>query len=253
MMVVAVTGGTGAMGRTVREVVADRTGFEVGMVISRESPGALEADAEVISPAELSTALDNDIDAVIDFSAPTVAVKATEAARAAGVPIVIGTTGLDDDQHATIEEAAAEIPVLYAPNFSRGIHVLIQALETTIDLLPTYDIEITETHHHRKQDAPSGTAMRLLETIEEGREASTIVHGRSGNAPRSSDEIGVHARRAGSITGEHEILLAGGDEEIRLIHRAESRRVFAHGAIDAAEWLTGKSPGWYQFGDVVEA
>jgi 4-hydroxy-tetrahydrodipicolinate reductase len=165
---------------------------------------------------------------------------------------VVGTTGFDDEQWAAIEAAAETVPVLVAANFSRGVQALRIAAEAAVETLPGYDVELTETHHSGKRDAPSGTANTLLDAIDETPGASERVHGRHGEQPREPGEIGVHARRAGGIRGEHEVLLAGNDEVLTLGHRAESRRVFAAGALDAAVWLAGQRPGMYDFADALE-
>ncbi|NHN62162.1 4-hydroxy-tetrahydrodipicolinate reductase, partial [Haloarcula sp. JP-Z28] len=112
--------------------------------------------------------------------------------------------------------------------------------------------ELMETHHNRKVDAPSGTASSILDVIQEERDVEP-VYGREGHAPREDDEIGVFARRAGDVRGEHELVLAGNDEVLSLSHRAEDRGVFSAGALDAAAWLVGRGAGWYEFGDVVDA
>jgi 4-hydroxy-tetrahydrodipicolinate reductase len=173
-------------------------------------------------------------------------------AAAEAVPAVVGTTGFDETQRQSLEAAAENVPVLIASNFSRGIQALRQAVRTAVDALPEYDIEVTETHHNRKRDAPSGTAKTLLDAIDDIRGDSPRVHGRNGEQPREVGEIGVHARRAGGIHGEHEVMLADNDEVLTLTHRAESRRVFAAGALDAAVWLAGQRPGIYSFRDALE-
>lgn len=253
MTTVAVTGATGAMGQAVLEAAHARSGVRPALAITRQSPESVDRDVRVTQPVDLPDAFGDDVDVLVDFTVPDASVQMVSAASDAGVAAVIGTTGFDESQLAELERAAEDIPVLHAPNFSRGIQALISALEATLARVPEYDIELTETHHNRKRDAPSGTANRLLETIEAVRTDATRVHGRSGEHARTENEIGVHARRAGTITGEHEILLAGNDEEVRLVHRAESRGVFAAGALDAATFLDGKPSGWYRFADVIEA
>jgi 4-hydroxy-tetrahydrodipicolinate reductase len=142
--------------------------------------------------------------------------------------------------------------VLKASNFARGVQALLQAVEAGVEALPEYDVELIETHHAGKRDAPSGTAKTLLAAVDEAREEELDrTHGREGEHRRTDSEVGVHVRRAGTVRGEHEVLLAGNDEMLTLSHRAESRRVFAAGAVDAAEWLAGREPGWYDFGDVL--
>lgn len=248
---IAITGATGAMGRAVRERAAERADVTTTLLISR-SPISTD-DIPRVDPAQFSDGLaDATVDVIVDFTVPSATMDALAAAVDNSVPMVVGTTGFSPSQQESLEAAAQSIPLLVAPNFSRGIQALIAGLEATIERLPGYDIELTETHHNRKRDAPSGTALRLLSVIEEARPASSRIHGRSGDAPRSSDEIGVHARRAGTIAGVHEVMAANNDEVIQLTHRAESRAVFANGALDAAAWLDGKSPGWYRFAEVVE-
>ena len=142
--------------------------------------------------------------------------------------------------------------MLKASNFARGVQALLTLVEAGVEALPGYDVELTETHHGGKRDAPSGTARTILSAVDEAREAELDrTHGREGEHRRADSEAGVHVRRAGNVRGEHELLLAGNDEVLTLSHRAESRRVFAAGAVDAAEWLAGREPGWYEFDDVL--
>lgn len=209
---------------------------------------------EIEPASEFSRLLEaREPDAVIDFTLPDPSVGFVRECAEAGVPVVVGTTGFSEDQFAALREASERTPVLQAANFSIGIQGLLTTVWEAVTALPEYDIEVTETHHNGKQDAPSGTADRILDTIDDARDddGSRRVHGREGNTPREHGEIGVHARRAGNITGEHEVLFAGNHEELRLTHRAGSRGVFAAGAIDAAEWLAGRSPGWYDFSETL--
>ncbi len=249
---IAVTGATGRMGREVIDAARER-GDEVVLAVSHSARG--EFDGVEIEPAgEFEALLDSrDLDAVVDFTVPGVSVEYVEACAAAGVPAVVGTTGFSDAERAALRDASSEVPVLKGANFARGVQGLLGVVREAVEALPGYDIEITETHHNGKRDAPSGTANSVLDVIEETRADSDSprVHGREGESPRQEGEIGVHARRAGDVTGEHEVLLAGNHEELRFTHRAESRGVFAAGALDAAEWLAGRSPGWYDFSDTL--
>jgi 4-hydroxy-tetrahydrodipicolinate reductase len=267
-MRVAVTGASGRMGREVLSVAREREGWEV-WAVSRSSRG--EFDGVGIEPAsEFGALLEaREPDAVVDFTVPGASVEYVEACAEAGVPAVVGTTGFDEDERAALRDASTRVPVLKAANFARGVQALLDVVRAAVAAMPGYDIEVTETHHNGKRDAPSGTANTLLDAIEETRDeseaqrasqssgqgprddASRRVHGREGEAPRTEGEIGVHARRAGDITGEHEVLLADNHEELRLTHRAESRGVFAAGALDAADWLAGRAPGWYDFSAVL--
>jgi 4-hydroxy-tetrahydrodipicolinate reductase len=249
---IVVTGATGRMGRTVIETANER-GDEVVAAVHHGDGGESVCGLEIEPAADLDAILrDRDPDALIDFTGPKSTFTYVSACAAAGTPVVIGTTGFDDEGLDALREHGDEVPVLRAANFSRGVQTLRNALSEAVRGLPGYDVEITETHHNAKRDAPSGTALTLVEDVEAVREdAGKRVHGREGDAPRDPGEIGVHARRAGNVTGEHEVLLAGNHEEVRLTHRVEDRAVFAAGALDAAAWLVGRDPGWYDFSDVV--
>ncbi|SEW22485.1 4-hydroxy-tetrahydrodipicolinate reductase [Natrinema salifodinae] len=247
-----VTGATGRMGWEVLAAATDRADCEVVFAVNREPDGETVADVEIEPAAEFDAlVVDREPSAVIDFTGPESAVDYVEACADADVPFVTGTTGFDDDQRGALEAASEEIPVLHAPNFARGVQALVNVVGEAVQNLPGYDVELVETHHNAKRDAPSGTANRLLEEIEANGDFGERTHGREGEAPREESEIGVHALRAGDITGEHEIVLAGNHEEVRLTHRAEDRGVFAAGAVDAATWIAGQKAGWYDFADVI--
>jgi len=252
-MNVAVTGARGRMGGTVVEVATDREDVTVAWGVDADPGGGQAHGVRVYGPSELPDLLDEyRPNVLVDFTLPDAAVETVRAAAEAAVPVVIGTTGFSEAQMAELREASEAVPLLKATNFARGVQALLRAVESAVADLPGYDVEVTETHHNRKVDAPSGTANTIVETIEGVRGPAEHVHGREGDAPRQAGEIGVHARRAGDIRGEHEVLLAGNDEVVKLRHRAESRRVWAEGALDAAVWLAGKPAGWYDFSDVLE-
>ncbi|MFB6189460.1 MAG: 4-hydroxy-tetrahydrodipicolinate reductase [Halapricum sp.] len=253
MIRVGVTGAAGRMGEAVIETADEREDVEVVFGVD-----AAEADevlgVPVSAPGEFADLLDtHEPDAVIDFTVPEAAIDFATACAEAGVPLVTGTTGHDDLQFETVAAASEQTPVLKATNFARGIQALLRTVSAAVEALPGYDIEVTETHHNGKRDAPSGTANTILEEIREAREDDfEEVYGREGIQPREDGEVGVHVRRAGDIRGEHEIMLAGNDEVVTLTHRAEDRAVFAAGALDAAVWLTEQEPGWYDFADVID-
>jgi len=251
---VAVTGAGGRMGCEVLAAAADREGVAVAFAVNR-SPvdpvaGVAVADADDIGDLLAS----EDPDILVDFTGPGSAVAYAEACADAGVALVTGTTGFADAQLDALRAASDAVPVLKASNFARGVAALRRAVREAAAALPGYDVELTETHHNAKRDAPSGTAKSILDDVEGAREdLDERVHGREGDAPRSPGEVGVHARRAGDVTGEHEVLLAGNRETLELTHRAGDRGVFAEGALDAAAWLADRDPDWYGFGDVLDA
>jgi 4-hydroxy-tetrahydrodipicolinate reductase len=249
-MRVGVTGANGRMGREVRAEVRER-GHSVAFAATRDPASA---DSDVDSEAEFRALLgERDPDVVVDFTAPAATLRYADACADAGVPLVTGTTGFDAGERETLRAAGESAPVLLGANFSRGVQALVAAVENAVGSLPEYDVEVTETHHNGKRDAPSGTADLLLDRIEDARGGGERVHGREGNQPREDGELGVHARRAGDVTGEHEVLLAGNSEVLELTHRAGDRRVFAAGALDAAGWLTEQTPGFYRFAEVADA
>ena len=241
----AITGATGRMGSTLQQVADERDDVEIRLPISRSNYDGTGGDSL------RDDLLDAGVDVLIDFTVPSSSIDYVAACAEVGIPSVVGTTGYEADEWKSLRRSANRIPVLYAENFSRGIQVLSDIIGSVVDALDEYNIEVTETHHNAKRDAPSGTADRLLSAIESVRDDTVRVYGRHGESTRQPREIGVHARRAGSIPGEHEILLAGDHEVLTLTHRASDRSVFAVGAIDAAVWLVGNEAGWYEFSDVM--
>jgi 4-hydroxy-tetrahydrodipicolinate reductase len=251
MTVLGVNGATGQMGRSVVEAAADREDVSVAFGIDVETDGS--GEIPIYDPDETAAAFEeHDPDAVVDFTVPDASVALARACLDAGVPLVVGTTGIEEDQLSVLQEVSGSIPVLKATNFSRGIQGLLRALGPALEALPGYDVELMETHHNRKRDAPSGTARTILGEIADHREVAA-VYGREGIQPREDGEVGVLVRRAGDIRGEHEVVLADNDEVLTISHRAEDRGVFAAGAIDAAVWLAEQDAGWYGFDDVVDA
>jgi len=254
MTEIAVTGAAGRMGREVLAAAANRENIEVAFAVNR-SPVAepISGVAVDLSDDFAELLADHEPAVVVDFTGPESALTYADACADHGVALVTGTTGFDDDGLDTLKSASESTPVLKASNFSRGVAALRLAVQEATAALPDADIELTETHHNAKRDAPSGTAKTLLDDIEGVRnDLSDRVHGREGEAPRDDDEIGVHARRAGDIAGEHEILLGGSNETLSLTHRAGDRSIFAEGALDAAAWLASRDAGWYDFFKVID-
>ena len=195
-------------------------------------------------------------DVLIDFSAPAALQASLERATSAGVPILIGTTGLDQSADALITGAAERIAVLRAANTSLGIALLADLVERAGRVLgPNWDIEIAEAHHRHKADAPSGTALMLGEAAARVRGSPVIAErGRDGTGlKREVGSIGFAALRGGTVAGDHDVLFLGPDERVILSHRAENRMIFARGALAAARFLVGKPSGLYTMKDVIDS
>lgn len=190
-------------------------------------------------------------DAIIDFSHPDMTEKLLEGAKVHKTPIVVATTGAREKLQSLMDEAAKYIPVFFSANMSYGVHVLTEALKFLTPLLSSYDIEILERHHNKKIDAPSGTAVKLLEAIQSVDSEYFPIYDRSqGEHKRDSKEIGMSAMRGGTIVGEHEVMFAGTDEVIEITHRAQSKKIFADGALKAAEKIMNKPAGFYTFDNI---
>lgn len=248
MIRVAVQGALGRMGSEVARAVQEAPDLElVGAFTRRERPGVR------IGNVDVSTApRDVRADVLVDFTNPEAALTAARIASEAGIAFVTGTTGFDDPQRDTLRSLAERIAIVAAPNMSVGVNLLYALVATAARELPGYDIEITETHHRGKRDAPSGTARRLVSIIETVRGEVIRRHGREGmGAERSAREIGIHAIRAGDIPGEHVVLFAGDGERIELTHRATNRRAFAAGALHAVRFVAARRGGLYDMGDVL--
>jgi len=188
-------------------------------------------------------------DVLIDFSRADATPVYAEAAAAAGLPFLTGTTGLTVSQRAAVEAVAARVPTMIAANTSVGLNALLRILPELVHALGDgYDLEIVETHHRHKADAPSGTALTIARVLAAARDTELADHvrfGREGQASRAIGEIGIHAVRAGGNPGEHRIILASDGEQIEVSHRAITRGTYAAGALRAARWLVGRTPGLY--------
>jgi 4-hydroxy-tetrahydrodipicolinate reductase len=193
-------------------------------------------------------------DVVIDFTHATAAAPHATALAAAGVAWVLGTTGLDVSAQQAVEQAAARIPIVQAANFSAGVALLLTLAERLGQALPAaaYDAEILEMHHRQKVDAPSGTAIALAAAVARGRGVNLAQVARTNRTgARAEGDIGLAALRGGQIVGEHTLSFTAGSEQIQLTHRAFDRAVFAQGAVRAAHWVHGRSPGLYGMAEVL--
>ena len=194
-----------------------------------------------------------DADVIIDFSHHTSAPALAEYAAERGIALVMATTGHDDHELGAIYEATKKVPVFMSANMSLGVALLAELAAKTAAVLPDADIEIIEKHHNRKLDAPSGTALMIARAIENARGETKFVYGRHGQQKRQQGEVGIHAVRAGNIVGEHEVIIATDTQVITLKHEAQSRTLFAEGALVAAEFICSKPAGLYTMKDIAKA
>jgi 4-hydroxy-tetrahydrodipicolinate reductase len=229
-----------------------RMGHALARAISaadHELAGGVDRGADVAGLADRS-------DVLVDFSAPAALDANLYAAIGAGIPILIGTTGLEDRHHEAIDAAARAIPVLQTGNTSLGVTLLAHLVREAAGRLgPEWDIEVLEMHHRMKVDAPSGTALLLGRAAAEGRGIELAAHaerGRDGHTgAREPGAIGFASLRGGTVAGDHSVIFAGENERLTLSHHAEDRMIFAHGAVRGAAWLIGRDPGRYTMPQVL--
>ena len=176
-----------------------------------------------------------------------------EYAAKRGIALVMATTGHTDEELAAINNAAKSVPVFMSANMSLGVALLAELAKKTAEVFPDADIEIIEKHHNRKLDAPSGTALMIARAIETVRKGCNFVYGRCGQQKREKGEIGIHAIRGGNIVGEHEVIVCTDTQIITLKHEAQSRSLFAEGAMAAAAFICGKSAGFYDMNDIAKS
>jgi len=264
MIKVAIVGAAGRMGQALVRCSKLVTGMRVVAAVDTAACPLCGKDSGLIAGIGENgikithdlTAAVKDADILIDFSfhenVPVTVALATQHKKG----VVVGTTGLNPEERAAVDEAAKVIPIVWAPNMSVGVNLLFALVERAAKALGLdYDVEITEAHHKFKKDAPSGTALRLGEKVALGRNQNfrdVAVFGREGlGGERPRGEIGIHALRAADIVGEHTVLFATEGERVELSHRATSRDALAKGALQASLWLAGKKPGLYDMQDVL--
>jgi len=256
-----VCGAAGRMGKRILCLAIESGQFDIIGAVEKQGHPDIGKEAGVLAGAVgLSVNIDSSLvagaDVVIDFSLPGAADKTIDYCLTNSSALVLGTTGLSDEQHKKIKAVSEKIPVIYGTNMSVGMNVLFSIVGKTASMLgDDYDIEIVEQHHRFKKDAPSGSALTLAENIckETGRDYPACLDlGRSGkDALREKGQIGIQAVRAGDITGIHSVIFGTLGETVTLNHTAHNRDGFARGALLAAKWLTGKKPGQYSMTDVL--
>lgn len=264
MTQVAVLGVSGRMGRCLVRAIRDSQDFVLSGALASPASAALGRDAGEVAqtgPVAVEVTARRDLAlanaaVAIDFTLPEALADNQAAVLGAGIPWVIGITGLDAARHAAIRKASERLPVLVAPNMSLAVNLLFGLAGKVAAALPgDYDVEILESHHRDKADSPSGTALRLGEIVAGSRGgtlAAHAVYGRFGkSAGRDRGAIGFASLRAGDNAGEHHVLFAGTGESLELVHRTTDRMTFAYGALAAARWLVGRPPGLYGMSDVL--
>ena len=233
-MKIIVNGALGHMGRILTARIGETDGMEVFALVDKEAPGLSfqEVDAKEASM-------------IIDFSNAAGTEELLSYALTNKLPLLIATTGQSEEQKSKIKEASESIPIFYSGNMSLGVALVADLVRQTVSAFPSADVEIVETHHTRKVDAPSGTALMLAEAAKEARPALTYNMGRNGVCLRDSNEIGINSVRRGNIVGIHEVNISTKNETITIKHEAHDRALFADGAIRAAKFLAGKPAGLY--------
>ena len=243
-MKIIINGACGRMGREVERLVLESESHELAAKVDK-----IAADIGCYSNINDFTA---QADMIIDFSNHLGTSELLEYAVKTKTPVVVATTGHTVEELRLIDEAAKSIPVFHSANMSLGVALLCDLAVKTAAVMPDADIEIVETHHNRKLDAPSGTALMIANAIKSVRENAAFKLGRAGNAKREKSEIGIHAVRRGNIVGIHEVHVSTDSQTITLKHEAHSRALFAEGAISAAEFIFNKPAGLYTMNNIVK-
>ncbi len=246
-------GCNGKMGKAVTKSVSETDGCEIiaGVDVYAENLNGYPVFSSV---AKISTELKEKIDVIIDFSNPVALSGLLEFAVKNSIPAVICTTGLNDAQINLIKDASEKIPVFFSANMSLGVNLVCELAKKAAAVLgDSFDIEIIEMHHNQKIDAPSGTALMIADSIKETLDDDVKYEydRHSKREKRTKNEIGIHAVRGGTITGEHQVIFAGLDEIITISHSARSKELFATGAIKAASFICGKTAGLYKMSDMI--
>jgi len=247
---IIISGCNGKMGREISVCASQRENCIVvgGIDLNTELPNSFPVFAK---PAEINV----NADVLIDFSNPILLPSLLQYAEKTGVPLVLCTTGYNSVQVESIERVSKSVPIFYSGNMSLGVNLLIELSKKAAQVLGSdFDIEIIEKHHNLKIDAPSGTALMIADGISSVRESSThyVYDRHSQRKKRETSEIGIHSVRGGSIVGEHEVIFAGPHEVITLSHSAQSKEIFALGAVNAAFFLAEQPAGLYNMSDLLK-
>ena len=261
---IGIVGAAGRMGKMLIEEVSATPGAVLAAAAERPGHDAVGQDAGAFAGLKASgvkigaapEAVFKASDVVIDFTVPKATLAHAEMAAASNTALVIGTTGIEAADAKKIQAAGRAVPIVWAPNMSLGVNLLMALTERVAKALgPDYDIEVLEMHHRHKVDAPSGTALGLGAAAAKGRGvelAKVAARGRDGiTGARKSGAIGFASLRGGDVVGDHSVMFAGEGERLELVHKASSRKIYSRGALRAALWVAGKKPGVYDMADVL--
>ncbi|WP_343338260.1 4-hydroxy-tetrahydrodipicolinate reductase [Terrisporobacter petrolearius] len=247
MLRVIINGYSGSMGKVLTKCVNEDSELQLVCGVSRD-----ELDVTFKTYHKMSEVEEN-ADIIIDFSNHCAIYDVLDYATKIKTPLVIATTGFNDEELGAIEKASAIIPIFHSSNMSLGVNVLVKLVKDAAKALNGFDIEIIEKHHNKKLDSPSGTAVMIANGIKEVVQDSECIYGRYGRSEkRKPTEVGIHAIRGGTIVGEHTTIFAGHDEVVEIKHTAQSKDIFAKGAIAAAKFLVNKKAGYYNMNNMLD-
>lgn len=247
-MKVLLSGYNGYMGQVLAKMIKQDSELELVCGVDKN----LNCEGDLVKCYSTFKEVSMDVDIVVDFSHHSLTKELIDFGIKNNIPLIIATTGQTEEEKNIIIEASKKIPVFYAANYSIGIAVLIKEAKNIVKAFPSADIEIVETHHNRKIDAPSGTALKIADGLKEVRNDANFVFGRNGNKKREKNDIGISAIRLGNVVGIHEVLISTEHECISIKHEAYDRGLFAEGAINAIKFIKGKSAKLYSMNDMLD-
>lgn len=247
-MKVIVNGASGRMGEEVSKLV--KSGYQNSEIYAYVDINLENNDASK-TYSDLAFCVKG-ADVIIDFSSSSITAKICKYAEKTNTPVVIATTGHTEEELELIKETAKKVPVFFSGNMSIGIALLMDLAKKAVSVMTDADVEIVETHHNRKIDAPSGTALMIANAIKEVRPQANLVFGREGNAKREENDIGIHSIRLGNVIGEHEVIIGTDSQTITLKHQVHTRTLLAEGSIFAAKFLITQGAGLYNMKDMLK-
>lgn len=247
MLKVIINGYSGSMGKVLTKCVNEDEDIQLVCGVSKDKLDVPFKTYLKMSDVEESS------DVIIDFSHHSAIDDVLTYATKTKTPLVIATTGFNEDELGKIKNASAIIPIFHSSNMSLGVNVLVKLVKEAAKALNGFDIEIIEKHHNKKLDSPSGTAVMIANGVKEVLPETECIYGRYGRSEkRKSNEVGIHAIRGGTIVGEHTTIFAGHDEVIEIKHTAQSKDIFAKGSITAAKFLVNQRPGYYNMNNILD-